>query len=227
MGEKTDPVSSAAKGTEDRIRRSGIIAIIRGDYGLEQMEEIAGALIEGGVEVLEVTLNSTGALEAITALCQQFGGKVVVGAGTVRTVAAVRSAHDAGAEFIVAPNYNLQSIEESHTRNILHIPGIFTATEAQAAFAAGCRLVKLFPAEMLGPRYVKALRAPLDDIGFVPTGGISASNIADYVQAGAVAFGVGSSLVPRSIQSVDDIITRAKSLINALKTARDGKDSLF
>ena len=202
-----------------QIRQSGIIAIIRGDFPLERLLAIAGAIAEGGVSVVEVTLNSRGALEGITALRRQAGDTMLIGAGTVRTLADVKAALDAGAQFLVSPNFDPAGVARSQEAGVLHLPGVFTASEAQAAYAAGCQMVKLFPADALGPPYLKALRAPLNDIDFVPTGGIEADNIADYVHAGAVAFGVGSSLVKSADQDLADLRTKAARLAAAFQTA--------
>lgn len=203
-----------------QIRQTGIIAIIRGDFPFERLLAIAGAIAEGGVSVVEVTLNSRGALEGIAALRRQAGDDMLIGAGTVRTLEEVNAALDAGAQFLVSPNFDPASVARSREAGVLHLPGVFTASEAQAAYAAGCQMVKLFPADALGPRYLKALRAPLNDIDFVPTGGIEAANIADFVRAGAVAFGVGSSLVKSADQDLADLREKAARLAAAFHAAQ-------
>ncbi len=209
--------------TAQWIQKEGIIAIIRGDFSPQELREISAALVEAPLRVIEVTLNTTGALEAITALRDQLGDKVLVGAGTVRTVPQLDAALDAGAQFTVAPNLDLGAVRRAQAVDILHMPGVFTPTEAQMAYAAGCRMIKLFPSDIVGPRYLKALRAPLDDIAFVPTGGINADNIGEYVRAGAVAVGVGSSLIPKTGWTKDEIIRRARAMRAALETARAGQ----
>jgi Entner-Doudoroff aldolase len=208
--------------TAERIKRSGLIAIVRGDFSAPHTLSIGEALLEAGVDMMEVTLNSTDALGAIPQLRERLGGRMLVGAGTVRTVAQLGAAASAGAQFIVSPNFDPESVAASRAKDLLHLPGVFTASEVQAAFAAGCRMVKLFPADMLGPAYLKALRAPLDDVEFVPTGGITADNLADYVRAGAVAVGVGSALIAGPQQSLDEIRTRAAQLRAAWDRAQHG-----
>jgi 2-dehydro-3-deoxyphosphogluconate aldolase / (4S)-4-hydroxy-2-oxoglutarate aldolase len=116
------------------------------------------------------------------------------------------------------------SVARARRAGVPHLPGVFTATEAQAAWAAGCRLVKLFPADALGPGYLRALRAPLDDIGFVPTGGIELGNLNDYVRAGAVALGVGSALVSGPEQDLDALGDLATRFVRTLRDARGGAD---
>ncbi|MDZ4764882.1 MAG: bifunctional 4-hydroxy-2-oxoglutarate aldolase/2-dehydro-3-deoxy-phosphogluconate aldolase [Chloroflexota bacterium] len=204
--------------TADHIKRDGIVAIIRGDYGEDAILQMGEALLEARIVLVEVTLNTRGALESIPKLRKQFGGSMVVGAGTVRTADQVKLALDAGAEFIVSPNFDAAAVARSMAHDILHLPGIATPTEAQQAVNVGCRMVKLFPIDALGGvAYLKALRAPLNDVDFLPTGGIGVENIAEYARAGAVAVGIGSSLVSKD-WTVELLIERAA----ALRAAWDG-----
>lgn len=210
-------MSSRTTETIQRVRSQGLIAIIRGKFSRDQILGIAETLCANGIGVVEVTLNTTGALESITQLRQQYGERMVIGAGTVRTAEQFTQVVAAGAQFTVAPNLDLATVAQAQQHDLLHLPGVFTPTEAQTAFVAGCKMVKLFPSEIVGPRYIKALRAPLDDIDFVPTGGISPENVAEYVKAGAAAAGIGSALVTGPQQALDDLAARAK----ALRTAWD------
>lgn len=202
------------------LRQSGLVAILRGDFAPERIDELAAALLRGGVRFVEITLNSAGALAAIECLRAGQDADLVVGAGTVRTASDVDDASAAGAQFLVSPNLDPASLERSRRHGVLHLPGVFTPTEAQNARAAGCRMVKLFPCDALGPSYLKALRAPLDDIDFVPTGGVTVDNLGAYVRAGAVAVGLGSSLVTGSWQDPADVTSRARALVKALGAAR-------
>jgi 2-dehydro-3-deoxyphosphogluconate aldolase/(4S)-4-hydroxy-2-oxoglutarate aldolase len=182
--------------TMDRIKADGIIVIIRGNFPLDEVLRIAELLLRKHLTVMEVTLNSPVALEAIPALRRQFGESLLVGAGTVRDLKGVEMALEIGAQFIVSPNFDPASVSRAQAACVLHLPGVATPTEAQAAFTAGCRLLKLFPCDVLGgPAYLKAIRAPLDDLDFVPTGGITPTNLQQYRAAGAVAVGVGGALV--------------------------------
>jgi 2-dehydro-3-deoxyphosphogluconate aldolase/(4S)-4-hydroxy-2-oxoglutarate aldolase len=205
-----------------KIKSCGIVAIIRGDYSVDDMLRISTALLAGSVSVVEVTLNTPSVLEALPKLRKYFGDELLIGAGTVRNVNGVQQAFDAGAQFLVSPNYDPPSTSLSQSKNLLHLPGVFTASEAQTAFAGECKMLKLFPMEVAGPSYLKALRAPLDDIDFVPTGGISIENIADYAKAGAVAVGLGSKLVLNREQSSEDLTKRSKMLSEAWKQAKHG-----
>jgi len=208
--------------TSRRIKQSGIIAIIRGDYSVEDTLRIGEALLAGGVTSMEVTLNSPTALTALPQLRSHFKEEMLIGAGTVRDVDQARLALEAGAQFLVSPNLDLESISFTRTKGLLHLPGVFTATEAQTAFAAGCRMMKLFPMDIGGPAYLKAIRAPLNDIDFVPTGGVSLENMADYARAGAVAVGLGSKLVLNKEQSSLDLKARAQDLRSAWEEGKHG-----
>jgi len=197
------------------IKQNGIIAIVRGEFSIGDILRIGEALLAGTVTVMEVTLNTTSVLAALPRLRERFGGEMLIGAGTVRDVSQARQAKDSGAQFLVSPNLDLETASYARTYDLLHLPGVYTATEAQTAFAAGCRMLKLFPMETAGPAYLKALRAPLDDIEFVPTGGVSVENIGAYVRAGAVAVGLGSKLVTNREQTSADLTSQAKALREA------------
>jgi 2-dehydro-3-deoxyphosphogluconate aldolase/(4S)-4-hydroxy-2-oxoglutarate aldolase len=201
--------------TSQKIKQAGILAILRGDFSIEDMQRIGDALLAGGVNALEVTLNSPAALIALPQLRKHFGDGMLIGAGTARTADQARDAFEAGAQFLVSPNLDLETVSFARTKGLLHLPGVFTATEAQTACAAGCRMLKLFPMEVGGPAYLKALRAPLNDIDFVPTGGISLENIAEYARAGAAAVGLGRKLVPDRAQPSEDLTARARDLQDA------------
>jgi 2-dehydro-3-deoxyphosphogluconate aldolase/(4S)-4-hydroxy-2-oxoglutarate aldolase len=204
-------------------REAGLIAIIRGKFTRQQVLGIAETLLANGIMVVEVTLNTTGALESIAHLREQFGAQMLIGAGTVRTAEQFTGALDAGAQFTVSPNFDPATVSLAQQHDTLHLPGVFTPTEVQNAVIAGCKMVKLFPSEIVGPRYLKALRAPLDDVDLVPTGGISPDNIAEYVQAGAAAAGIGSALVTGPTQALDDLAARAKALRNSWDAAVKAK----
>jgi len=213
---------SSIETVSQRVKACGIIAIIRGDFSADDTLRIGDALLAGTVTVMEVTLNSPAALESLPMLRKHFGDEMLIGAGTVRDVKQAQAAYEAGAQFLVSPNLDLDSVSFSRMNDLLHLPGVFTATEAQTACAAGCRMLKLFPMEVAGPAYLKALRAPLNDIDFVPTGGVSLENIADYARAGAVAVGLGSKLVVSREQTSQDLTARAQALRQAWTQDRHG-----
>lgn len=197
------------------LKQQRVVAIIRGDFSRDHLTMILDVLAEENIRILEITLNTTGALEAIRAARQRLGDRCAIGAGTVRSVEQFDAAIEAGAQFTVAPGFSLATVQHAQAAGVLHLPGVATATEAETAFNAGCRVLKLFPAELLGgPAYLKTLRAPLDDIDFMPTGGIEPETMTAYLKAGAVAVGAGSSLVSKDV-SEDELRLRARRFIAA------------
>jgi 2-dehydro-3-deoxyphosphogluconate aldolase/(4S)-4-hydroxy-2-oxoglutarate aldolase len=206
--------------TSALIAEQGLVAIVRGNFPAQKLFEIADTLLASSVLALEVTLNTSGALEGIRLLRERYGERMLIGAGTVRTAAQFEQALDAGAQFTVAPNFDPATVALSLAHDVLHLPGVFTPTEAQTAYAAGCKMLKLFPSDVVGPQYLKALRAPLDDILFVPTGGVTPDNVGDYIRAGAAAVGLGGALVTGPNQSMDDLAARARKIRAAWKDAK-------
>lgn len=177
-----------------RIESGKIIAILRGDFAGRE-EEIVAAMVAGGLTAVEVTLNSRDAFAAINRLAKRFGEVMAVGAGTVLTPNEVLRAADAGAQFIVSPNRNIAVIEATKKLDLVSLPGCFTPSEVVEAINAGADAAKLFPANSLGPAFVKALRGPLPQVRTVPTGGVTAELAREYFAAGAWAIGAGSELI--------------------------------
>jgi 2-dehydro-3-deoxyphosphogluconate aldolase / (4S)-4-hydroxy-2-oxoglutarate aldolase len=176
----------------NKLQEKKIVAILRGIPGRD-VPAVAEALLKGGITVLEVTLNSEGALAAIEELCARFKGELLVGAGTVLTPEEAADSVRAGAEFIISPNTHQQTIKKTKDLGALSIPGAFTATEVVQAFRWGGDIIKIFPATSAA--YIKNLRGPLSHIPMMPTGGITVENIQEFASTGAVAFGIGSNLV--------------------------------
>ena len=212
----TEKTTSHIEKTIQRIEQTGVIAILRGDFSIDRILGIAETLVTNGISILEITLNSAGALEAIRYLQQEFRpADLLVGAGTVRTPEQFDLALETGAAFTVAPSLDRETVEQAARLDVIHLPGVMTPSEVEEAVRAGSRMVKLFPADLLGPHYLKTLRAPLDDVEFVPTGGISSSNLADFVRAGARAVGVGGCLISGPDQDMVEIQSRARALREA------------
>ena len=176
----------------------GVIAVIRANSA-EQALLICDALVAGGVVALEITMTTPDAFAAITQASRRFGASAVVGVGTVISPEVARGAISAGAEFVVSPITRISIIEAAHSTDCPVMIGAYTATEAQTAYEAGADFVKLFPADTLGPAYVKALRAPLPHLRIVPTGGVDLKNVGDWLRAGCAAVGVGSSLIRKEM----------------------------
>ncbi len=204
------------------IQKSGIIAIMR-TRSSDQLVAAAQAIRLGGVQVIEVTMNTPGALEVIAAASQKLGRDVLFGAGTVLDVETARTAIQAGADFIVAPTLNLEVVELCHQLDLPVMPGCLTPTEMLTAWEAGADFVKLFPAEVGGPAMVKAILAPLPQLKIVPVGGVDLTTAAAYLRSGAAALGVGSSLINQKILETADfqeLTRRAAAFIEEVRKAR-------
>jgi 2-dehydro-3-deoxyphosphogluconate aldolase/(4S)-4-hydroxy-2-oxoglutarate aldolase len=206
----------------DRLLDPGIVAIIRAS-GPEQVVPAAEALLAGGVPAIEVALTTPHACDAIAAARAQLGRRALLGVGTVLDNGACRQAIEAGAEYVVTPVCRTDLIRVAHQRGCPVMIGCYTPTEAQTAHEAGADFIKLFPADRLGPAYIKALRAPLPHLRLVPTGGVTLDTLASFVQAGCPAVGVGSSLVSGEILARADwpeLTRRASAFVAALRAAR-------
>lgn len=205
-----------------RIRQSGLIAIMR-HTDAKKAIETAEALRSAEVEVVEVTLNTAGALEMLRALASHFGHQLVIGAGTVLSADAASQAVEAGARLIVSPHLDDAIVRFAVDHGIAVVPGAFTPTEILRAWTTGASLVKVFPAGPVGPRYLRDVLAPLSDVPLVPTGGVNLDNAADFIRAGAVALGLGSALVdPRLVASgrFDQLAEIARAFIDRIRAAR-------
>jgi len=181
-----------------RLTDPGIIAVVRTDRS-EQLPFICEALLEGGVLAVEITLTVPQALESIRKASEQFGSRAVIGAGTVLGAEDCRAVLAAGAEFVVSPVCQPEIVRAAHAADRPVMLGAYTPTEAQAAHDAGADFIKIFPADTLGPAYIRALRAPLPHLRIVPTGGVDLQTAAEFLKAGCVALGVGSALLPAEV----------------------------
>ncbi len=184
-----------------RVLDGGIVAILRASSG-EQLVDVAKALLDGGIDVIEVTFTVPGVLEIISDVNKAIGDKIVLGAGTVLDAESARAAILAGAEFIVSPTVNTDVIQLCNRYSKAILPGAFTPTEVLTAWEAGADIVKVFPADVGGPAYLKALHGPLPHIRLLPTGGVNLETLPSFLKAGACAVGLGSALVEKdAVQS--------------------------
>jgi len=179
------------------LEKDKMIAIIRG-LTAEQAGKTARALSQGGIRFLEVTMNTPGATSMIADWREEFNEAMYIGAGTVLDLGMAKEAIKAGAQFLVTPNTDAEVIEYALSREIEVFPGALTPTEIVTAWKLGARAVKLFPMASLGLQYLKEIRAPLDQIRLIPTGGVNLNNIAEFINAGAFACGLGSHLVDKN-----------------------------
>ena len=197
-----------------------LVAILRG-CDPDRVPDIAAALYDGGVRLLEITLNSPGALGAIRQVAATMGDRLLVGAGTVLTPEEAAAAIGAGARFILSPSLDIATIQQTRRLGAVSIPGAFTATEILSAYRNGADIVKVFPASV-GVHYFRDLRGPLPQIPLMPTGGVNLDNIRDFQKAGAVAFGIGSALVPSgqetTKQALQQLTAKAAAYVQALTT---------
>jgi 2-dehydro-3-deoxyphosphogalactonate aldolase len=195
-----------------------LIAILRG-LTPDEAPAIGAALVDAGIKVIEVPLNSPNPFDSIACLARDFGTRALIGAGTAMSPADVARVQDAGGRLIVMPHADITVIKAAKALGLTVTPGIATPTEAFAALAAGADGLKLFPAEMITPAIVKAIRAVLPrETLLIPVGGITAANIPAYRTAGANAFGIGSTLYApgRSAAEVGQI---ARTLVAAVSEA--------
>lgn len=203
----------------EHILENKIVAIVRGIHPADVIK-IAHALLKGGINTMEVTLNSAGALSVISELTKEMKNEMLIGAGTVLDAAMTNAAIDAGACFIISPIVDEETIKATKKRGAVSIPGAFTPTEIYKAFSLGGEIIKVFPASS-NVNYIKEIRAPLPQIPLMPTGGVTLQNIKEFKNAGAVAFGIGGSLVDAKqkvtreyLQKITDTAQNFKQLIN-------------
>lgn len=187
-----------------RVLDTGIVSIIRADSG-EQLVDVATALYEGGIDVIEVTFTVPGVLDIISAVRKKLGDRILLGAGTVLDTETARAAILAGAEFIVTPTVNVDVIKMCNRYSKVIMPGGFTPTEVLTAWEAGADIVKVFPADTGGPSHLKALHGPLPQIRLLPTGGVDLETLPGFIKAGACAVGLGSALVEKHAVASGDM----------------------
>jgi len=200
----------------------GVVAVIRAQSDT-QLQDIAKALIEGGVIGIEVTMSTPKAISGIEKLVDLLGDQCVVGVGTVLDAGTCASAIHAGAEFVVSPILDTAVIETTRRLGKISVPGAYSPTEIFTAHSAGADVVKIYPANLSGPGYVKDLLAPMPFLRLMPSGGVDAKNVGEWMKAGAVLCGAGGSLVTKDAMSKSDwpaITSIAKQFTDNIKAAR-------
>ena len=200
----------------------GLVAVVRAPRA-DQVIEAVRALSQGGVKAIEITFTVPGAAELIREARSALGNDVILGAGTVLDPETARVAILAGAQFLVAPNVNQDVIRLAHRYDVAMMPGGFTPTEIVSAWEAGADVVKVFPAEIGGPSFIKALQGPFPQIRLMPTGGVDLNTIEAFLQAGAVCLGVGSSLVDPKLLAAQDyrsLTERAAQYVEKVRQVR-------
>src|SRR5437868_10685192 len=207
----------------NRIRDTGLIPVVRAESA-DLAIQVVEAIQAGGLDVLEVTMTVPGAIDVIAKLASTLANQCVIGAGTVLDPETARKCIDAGAQFIVSPALNLETIACCRELDVAVMPGALTPTEIVSAWQAGADFVKVFPAgAMGGASYIKSLKAPLPQIELVPTGGVTLANAASFIEAGAAAVGVGADLVnTKAIRAgqPEKVTEAARAFIEAVRNAR-------
>ena len=203
----------------------GIAAVVRGTSGELIMKAIEAAL-DGGVNVIEVTFTVPNALEIIERLAAKVSEDVILGAGTVLTAEMAANALDAGAQFIVSPSTSLATIEMAKSRGVPVFPGALTPTEVITAWQAGGDIIKIFPANVVGPTYLKDLHGPFPDIPFMPTGGVDLNTARSWLENGAVCLGVGGALIDKKLMAEGnfaEITNRARKFREIIEEFRSNQ----
>ncbi|WP_144905444.1 bifunctional 4-hydroxy-2-oxoglutarate aldolase/2-dehydro-3-deoxy-phosphogluconate aldolase [Halobellus captivus] len=188
----------------DRLLETGIIGVLRG-VPAAQTVDVADALVAGGVDVIEVTADTDGALDTVSRLRERFDrSEALIGAGTVLDADTAGAALRAGASFVVTPNFDEAVVRTCNRYGAVVAPGVMTPTEAVTAYEAGADVLKVFPASSLGPGHVRSLKGPLEHLPLIPTGGVSLDNVEAFLEAGADAVGVGGGLVDADAVADED-----------------------
>ena len=216
------PDASTRAAVLSLIEGTGVVAVIRLDDPAA-VRDTCDALAAGGVRALEVTMTVPGAVALIAELAPSMPAGFALGAGTVVDADTARQVIDAGARFIVSPVFRPAVIEIARLHDVAVMPGCFTPTEILDAWDAGADMIKVFPATVLGPGYLKDLHAPLPQVKLMPTGGVTRENAGDWIEAGAAAIGVGSALVDKAAVRAgqfDRVSANAAHFIGAVRRAR-------
>ena len=207
----------------EKVLQSGIVVIVRTDNA-DKAKKIVGAISEGGIKVIEVTMSVPGAIDVIKELsgfCEQAG--ITLGVGSVLDPETARAAILAGAEYVVTPCLNPEVIKLCNRYQVPSMPGAMSVKEVVEAMEAGADIVKVFPGELLGPQFIKAVHGPIPQAPLMPTGGVQADNVAEWFAAGAVALGVGGSLTAGAKTGDYAAVTAmARVFVDKIKAARNG-----
>ena len=201
---------------------SGLVAVIRLNSGAK-LPGIIEALCQGGVNALEITMTTPGALAIIKDIAEKTGDDFLIGAGSVLDPETARQAILNGAQFVVGPVFNPEVLRLCHRYDKVDIPGAFTPTEILAAWEQGADIVKVFPATTLGPGYMKDVLGPLPQVKLLPTGGVTLANAAEFIRAGACCLGVGTALLDKKMIAAEDWPALAKHAAAFRAAVLDGR----
>ena len=215
------------KQVADRIVEIGIVPVIRAASAKQAMSAVEG-VCAGGIPIVEITMTVPGAVELLATLSRTMGPEILLGAGTVLDAENARRCVDAGAQFIVSPGFDAETVAFANRSNILILSGALTPTEVITAWKAGSDFIKVFPCGCVGgAKYIKALKGPLPQIPMVPTGGVNLKTAPEFIEAGAAALGIGGELISAStLQSGDisEISESARKYVAVVREARGQRD---
>lgn len=205
-----------------RLTDCGVVAVVRAENE-EQAKKIAGACIEAGIVGIEITFTVPGALKIIETLCSEYSeNEIIVGAGTVLDKETARAAILAGAKYVVSPCLDVETVQLCNTYDVPCMPGAMTVKEAVDGMKAGADIIKIFPGGLYGPKIIKNFKGPLPQMKMMPTGGVDVSNVGEWIKAGAVAVGAGSSLTAGAkTGDYESIVDIGKQMIEEVKKARE------
>lgn len=213
---------------QQRIVEIGIVPVVRA-ASAQQAVLAAEAVAAGGIPIVEITMTVPGAIDVITQLARSIGQQVLIGAGTVLDAETAGRCLDAGAQFLVSPGFDRETVELARRRQTLIMAGALTPTEVITAYQAGSDFVKIFPCGNVGgPAYIKALKAALPQIPMIPTGGVNLTTAADFLRAGAAALGVGGELVSRKELEAGNaafLTNNARRYVTVIRETREGGKS--
>jgi 2-dehydro-3-deoxyphosphogluconate aldolase/(4S)-4-hydroxy-2-oxoglutarate aldolase len=215
------------KETLQQIRANGLIAVLRGPSP-ELTVKMVNALVAGGVRGIEITLSTPDAYAVTAEVAARYHDQIVLGMGTLTEISDVDKAVAAGAQFLVSPVCEPSLVQAMVASGLVTMAGALTPTEVLATYRMGADVVKLFPGSLVGPSYIKSLHGPFPQIPLMPTGGVSADNVAQWLQAGAVAVGAGGELCSVALArsgKFDRITEIAREFVTAVKAAREGRAS--
>lgn len=210
----------------ERFEQMPVVGIVRG-LPMEVLRQLLPVYVQAGLTNIEITMNTKGAADMIREAVAAYGGQLNIGAGTVCTLPDLAEALEAGAQYIVTPVVEEEVIQACVQRNVPVFPGALTPTEIFRAWKLGAAMVKVFPATSFGPEYIKDVKAPLNQVKLLPTGGVSLDNLTDFLQAGADGVGMGSQLFDKKLiqdQNWEGLQTHFAAFVQKIKVYRQGKE---
>jgi 2-dehydro-3-deoxyphosphogluconate aldolase/(4S)-4-hydroxy-2-oxoglutarate aldolase len=205
----------------NEMKDNGVVAVVRTKHP-DKLIKIAEAIYEGGVKFIEITMTVPNALKMIEQVRNSVRDEIIIGVGSVLDSGTAQNAIDAGAQFVVSPIFKKDIIDTAHKNNVPAMPGTFTPTEMLTAHQSGADVIKVFPADVLGMKFFKAVKAPIPDLNLMPTGGVNLDNAGEWIRAGACAVGVGTALL--DVQAIEEnnykkLTENARRINDSIKSA--------